>query len=512
MVANGTVPVVDEWIYIQAAREFAANLRVEISLLSLAVAIFDTLYGGLAVAIVGPSFSTFTVASSVLAGMAGVAFYGMLRNLDVGPNVAGIAVGALMMGFLPFAMNTTFMTDGHAVSLTILSASIIARSGMRSGAPTAWLLLAGALAGFAYLSRPGAIAVILGAVWVLTQRREWKRVFAASIVPAAVLAFHLLSAPALAGARAQVVERMSLPTLNELGHAAQLTLIHAGLVVVPLAPLVVRHLWRRRTMIVWSWFLAVTSVSLSLFLIPIRIGDWLTSAGIFPLDSATVGTRPALLEPGLAPLMLFVIGLVGLVALLHIFASPSHHRPVAVEVALWSAAIASLILNLSSLVPTGGVLLDRYLLPVLPATIFSVATRLPGNAANVATAVSVALLGVVAILSTALTLDGYRAQSAVFRLAQDRIEAGLAYDELDGGAAWTGLHLGKSVTDDDVVLPLGPVWWRKTFANDLEPRFTVVIGNTPSQCTLDSMLVDPIIGQDFLISVVDESCRVAMSN
>lgn len=509
IIAAGVVPISDEWIYIRGARHFAATGSVELSPLSLPNAIFESIYGAIAVLLAGDSYATFSLASVVLAAGGGVAFYDLILRSGVPRSIAAAGTMAYLFGPLFFAINATFMTDGHAINLAVISAALLSR-GIDSERPGVALILAGsAVAGLAYLSRPAAMAVIAGFGLVMALQRQWGALAALLPIPLVVVGWHWhwQLVEGIPTARRMVLESLAAPSLETVGRSAQLFIFQSGSWLLPIAPLVAAGLVAISDKITWRLPLLVGSVLSGLFVLSMpRIGDWVNPTGVFPIDAGTVGARPELTESSALELLTMLVGLILVAAVILLIKARTGSRLPGAEAGLWAAGLASLVLTLLTVEATTGLMLDRYMLIFMPALLFSVMTRCFGHPPQWARASTAALVVVVGVFSVLLAEDGLRTQIGVFETAQAGLAAGIPQHEIDGGAAWTGLQLGHLVTSHEVKLPAsGPLWWRELFAPGIDPKAVVVLGGPVSGCVIESTVIPRSVGPDVTIRLVSVS-------
>lgn len=505
IVAAGVAPISDEWIYIQGARHFAATGSVELSPLSLPNAIFESIYGAIAVLLAGDSYATFSLASVVLAAGGAVAFYDLILRSGVPRFIAAAGTMAYLFAPLFFAINATFMTDGHAINLTVISAALLSR-GIERQKPTPSLILTGsAAAGLAYLSRPASIAVIVGFGVVMLARRRWAFLVALTAIPTVVVGWHWYSQSqgGIPTARRIVLESLAAPSLEVAWQSAQLLIFQSGTWLLPIAPLLLASLVATSDKIPWRVPL-VGAILTGLFVLSMpRIGDWVNPSGLFPIDAGTVGQRPELAGPSAFESVTFLAGLMLVAAVALLTGVRTEGRLPGAEAGLWAAGLASPVLSLVTVEATTGVMLDRYMLTLMPGLLFSVITRCLRHPPRWALASTAALVVTVGLFSVLLARDGFRTQAGVFDMAQAGLAAGTPHHEIDGGAAWTGLHLGHLVTSDEVKLPAsGPLWWREHFAAGLDPKAVVVLGGPVSGCVIESTVIPRSVGPDVAIRLV----------
>lgn len=506
IVAAGVVPISDEWIYIQGARQFAATASLDLSPLTLPNAIFEALYGSLAVLLAGDSFATFSLASVVLAAGGGVAFYDLVVRSGVTRFVAAAGTMAYLFGPLFFAINATFMTDGHAVNLAVISAAVLSRGIDRQQPMPSLIALGSAVAALAYLSRPASIAVIAGFGVVTIVRSQWAILPALLPIPLVVAGWHWYSQllDGIPTARRMVLESLAAPSFEALGQSAKLFIFQTGSWMLPIAPLLAASLVAMSDRITWRVpLIAGVGMSALLVLSMPTIGDWVNPAGVFPIDAGTVGARPELTESSAMELVAIMAGLTLVAAVTLLTKARTGNRLPGAEAGLWAAGLASILLALVTVEASTGLMIDRYLLILMPGLLFSVMTRCSTHPPRWARAFTTGLVITIGLLSVLLTGDGFRTQVGVFDMAQAGLAAGLPDDEIDAGAAWTGLHLGHLVTPDKVKLPAsGPLWWRELFAPGLHPSAVVVLGGPPSGCTTESMVIRRSVGPDVTIRLV----------
>lgn len=507
----GTHPISDDWMYIDAAQTFAETGRVAVSAASVPIAIFEAVFGGIALWIFGGGATTLSFASATLAVVAAVGLHDLLVRSNLAPRIAILITGAFLFSSLFYGLSTTFMTDGHAVSLVVISAALFSRGIDGDPSQRLWLVAGSIAAAAAYLSRPGSLAVVVGVIVVAGARRRWSDLAWALAVPTFAVVTHLVVQQLGGGptARAQVLERLSPPTPSTVVDLVLMVAIHAGIWLLPVAPMLAGALYRWRAQrIVRTLFFGTSLGIVSALLLSGApfLGDWLNPWGLFPIDASMMGSRPPLLGPATYRVMVLIAVVVTAAAVALAFARHSKPRLRAAEIGLWGAATLSALLSLVSLVANSGTMLDRYLVLFLPAVLFSAAVRCLSSAPAPILGLSLALFGLVALISVLLTVDAMRLQDAVFETADAAVAWGIPAQEIDGGAAWTGTQFGPMIEADQVVLPGGPHWWREMYADGLEPRYVVTLNPPDATCVASVVEVPAFIGPDQRVALVDELC------
>jgi hypothetical protein len=260
-------------------------------------------------------------------------------------------------------------------------------------------------------------------------------------------------------------------------------------------PLGLAALWRLPALIsstskrAWLVFATVVAVVLAAapFAPALRlplVPGFLNAAGLGPAWDLHGGRIP-LVGSGARTVITLVCVLAGLVVLLalcrrvRLFRSPTHAAAgVVLSVLLWQAA--------GALAPTvRGTTYDRYLLPLLPLMIALALWAL--RTVRVSIAGAALVTAALAVFSVAGTHDFLTYQAATWQLARETHAAGVPYNTLDAGAAWTGYRLYEFSYKNEVKAALpknlkGPIllsendvpgWWLTFYAHALRPGYTL---------------------------------------
>ena len=87
-------------MYVDAATRFAQTGTIDISALSVPVAIFESVFGGVVVLLFGSSVAALGLGSAFLAAVAGIALYDILRRGGLEQVSAALVTGVFL--FAPF--------------------------------------------------------------------------------------------------------------------------------------------------------------------------------------------------------------------------------------------------------------------------------------------------------------------------------------------------------------------------------------------------------------------------
>ena len=150
-------PIIDDWIYAGSVQHQLATGVFVMPAASQANLVGLTLWGTLWARVFGFSYTTLTWSTLVLALGGLLAFYGLARRVRVPPG--GALVGTALLGLNPLFLHLSysFMTDVPFLALTLGACYGYVR-GLQTRRP-AWLLVAGVLAGWAFLIRQFGILV-----------------------------------------------------------------------------------------------------------------------------------------------------------------------------------------------------------------------------------------------------------------------------------------------------------------------------------------------------------------
>ena len=510
VASTGLLPIIDDWMYVRGAQQFAADGSIVISDQSIPNAIFESVVGGAAITVFGDSLDVLVAVSIVLSAAAALALNDLVIRSG-GHAIAGAtAAAAYLFGPMAFGLSLTYMTDIHGLALAVIAAALYSRGVDET--PVPWLIYsASVVVALAYLSRPGAAAVILGALWVLVSRRDVANLIRSAAIPIVVLATHSIS-QAIGGVpeiRRIQAEAVALPDWNLIGDTVLALIVQVGLlglVFVPAAAAIVASAVRSRRINVPLLAVTIAAAFAVIVFGPPPSGDWLSVTGLLPLDNATIGYRLRIISPVATQALVVALA----VAAGAVLALALRRRQVtqtrSAFIGLWLGGAVALVLTLVGPAQTYDNIHDRYLIVLFPAILLSIAsgwTARPSRTIATATAIAVAVL---AITSSLLAVDGFRIQTEIWHLADSATVVANDVTDVDGGAAWTGWHMGHLVDPDEISLPTGGEWWRQLFGPRIDPRFVVSLLPSDGACTIDSVSVPRILGAPQGVLLLDTEC------
>jgi hypothetical protein len=460
---RANVTMLDDWIYIHQAKEFALHLRLHVYDQTAANGIFDSIWGGVFGMVLGTQLWVFRFSTLVLALIGGIGAYALGRELGGSKNAS--ACGAALVLFNPvyFSLSYSFMTDVHCIVPIILSAYAYVRSLRDDQSSGRWMLAGSALAAVAYLSRPQAALIPLAVVafFVATRRLRIDRAGLATLlrlalVPGVVILVHrgwLRWVNGVPHDQANFVDEFGNEAVRDL---VKLTwrlgvseLMYVGLFSVPIAlgalgaiRGIVRKMGRR-AWIGFGLFAAALVIVVARYhstgwRMP-YLPEWFSQHGLG--DIPLHGVRTTLLD-GTALDLLVVASVVGILVL-GLFAAQrlddpaTNARP---QAALLVAFVVAMILGaIPPSVPFQFVehapSLDRYLLPAITLGIVLGVWALQGVRLN--RVLATAGLAVMVAFSISGTRDAIEMQSAIWDVGHYANSIGIRNNELDGGAAYT---------------------------------------------------------------------------
>ena len=187
----------DDWIYagsVQNTLNTGTFLMPDWSQANLVGLVY---WGVLWAKLFGFSFSVLTYSVLFLAACGQIAFYGILRVLNV-PQW-GALLGTLILGFNPIYLHLSysFMTDVPFLSIELIACYFLLRgvTAASDKLAVAWLLVGSLFAGWAFMIRQFGVLIPIFALIayfalnsVVTRRLAWKRMLPIIVVFAAILA------------------------------------------------------------------------------------------------------------------------------------------------------------------------------------------------------------------------------------------------------------------------------------------------------------------------------------
>jgi 4-amino-4-deoxy-L-arabinose transferase-like glycosyltransferase len=486
VAAQWRVPVLDDPIYAEAAFDFARTGQIVIPDLSGPSAVFEAVWGGLFARVFGLNYGVLRVASLVLALASVPALFWALRLLGASSLLSTLGAAAYLFNPMFFSISNSYMTDGHAVALSVMAIALITRGMIRSDRANLYIAVGGLVAAIGFLSRQQALIVPIAAAMSLIFSKadhRWQKIAVVSTPTLmAIVGLRLWFAarpePAIRGL---INEDVGRRTVSELGWIAGTSLklwaMYLGVFLLVLLPMLIGTLIRNRKLVTKPLAVANTVGLGILYVDAIRRLDyvlnhdtWWTSTGLGAIDRSLLGERPPLVSTEILfilTLAAFVTTSIGIAVVLGTGRFPTAKRFLlfAIIGVAGSAFTGALAFHL---VP-----LDRYWLPMLPLAILLVVPNLLARIWSVATTtLCVVALG---LISIAGTRDSLILGQASVNLANELTPYPIQANELDGGAPWIALTFGVPAIDIETFGLERVPFWVAFFHPELRPQFGIAL-------------------------------------
>lgn len=505
----------DDWVYSRSVEILIAEGRVRILDLSVVTLVWQTLWGGLFAAILGPTFGAMRLSTVVLSALGGLACYWGCRQ--VGAERGRSALGAALYLFNPilFSLSYTFMSDAQFVALLTIATAFYLRGLRPDRASVVFTLVGSFVAGLAFLERqqgaliPLAVAISLVLSGRMRPNRAGVGLFAQVVaLPAAMTVAYYLwfrfihGIPSAQGDFLQKVKDAGIDGAVLL--ASRLSIIEAtyvGLFVAPLAvaallalPRLLRAMRPLGWLIfsLWAFFVVGGTAIfwqsgrrmpyIPHFLAPNGVGSydlrggrpWLI--GQLGMDIATIVCAGSALLFGLFLCLQLgkrgtpPLGAGGLVV------APAKNATardpfragagLTLAIAFWQilgVLPQSFTFREWTFRGLNAPSLDRYLLTLLPLSIILAFWAIRGM--RVAIPAAWVLTVAMALFSIVGTRDFLTFHQTVWEFAQQvTVEEGVPLTMLDAGAAWDGYHLYEYSIANDIHTSAPLPWWIGLFA------------------------------------------------
>lgn len=511
--ASGDFPLNDDWAYATTTRAFSRTgvfTPSSWSSIPLLTQVLVALPVCAATACGSDDLRLVTLLAAMLLFAATVVLVAGKRPTMGLPLLAGAVVA-----FNPVVLTLafTFMSDTLFAALMTVGAILFMRSIERNSTPLAVLGTATAIA--ATLTRQLGLCLPLAFLAVacirMASARSWRRQALPALLPlaACVIALMALKAwlratgrlPALYDVKSSLlVETLHSPvaSLLRVGHNLSVIVTYMGLFTLPMllatrAPPATSRAGRDRTRsaprLVAGLVTALAILDLaSLHRLMPSGGNVLVPQGVGPLllrDSAILGTGGVAPLPSTFWVAVTLLGLLGAFLLTErvvagvqsLFAAPASPEP------SWSfdrSRLSILFAAVAALSYVAPLLLipfyDRYLVPLLPLTLFFLVATSPGAArAYWRSACAASLCGLISAYAV-LAVHDYMAWNRARWQAIADLEArpGVGADRIDGGMEYNGL---RSYRPDYVVQDGKSWWWVDN--DDYQVTFEPVPGREP---------------------------------
>jgi len=494
---SGDFPILDDWAYGHAVRTLVAEHRFQLTDWTSVPLAAQLLWGALFCLPAGFSFTALRVSTLVLAWLAGVGVYALMRTLGADRLVAVAAAAALLFCPVFFGLAFTFMTDVPFVACAVWGCVFAARY-IIGGGRADWPAAAAAFTAATLIRHIGvavaagatvAVIVRIGDAWDgshtgprpvrhVSNRRYWSAAAITLIPLVALLAYNAILARIGTPALYHFRDAELAATLAHPLHAARLlqirslqSYVYLGLFLSPVLCFVSARLPRVP-------LIALTVLPAAVFLIARHrlplVGTTWHDLGLNPIN---LPRRD--LWPTMPPAVWYVLTLVGIaggaVALSAILgrwrtvgdASPRRDRATALVCAapLLCYFVPSALLS---------DFMDRYLLTPLGLALALLAAFGVLNARSRGRAIAATvILGMAAVFDVSAMHDFLSYNRARWTAIHDLVARGMPAASIDGGTyevnGWINYRPGSvfargrdrwydgSVDSPAAVLSLGPL-------------------------------------------------------
>ena len=493
----------DDFAYIWAAKVLAATGHVVYTGAATAMLTWQLYLGALFIKLFGFSFTVVRASVTLVSLMSTAMLHRIFLRMGLGDWNASIVTLSIVLSplFLPLA--TTFMSDvpGLMAVLVCLYFCLRAIQTQSERATIAWLVAAAVsndlLGTVRQISWLGALVLVPSAAWCLRRRRG---------VPVTALALWLLSLVFIAGCM-HWFEQQPYALHEDLFfsyHRGQLmqvwTLALAAIfTVLPvLSAFALPSSALRSSVRYWTLFAGALAGCGILLLDHSRGFDSVSSLIVFYAGAVPFMVKLALTGLSFACLFCFVAELRG--AISNVIAGAPSSVPTgaaAVPARTWIVLLGPFTCAYMFLVVTRDAVWPRYLVTVLPMFVLLLLWVYTRNAPQRRLPmVSVAVIGVFAILAVANTHDMFAYVSASNAAVNNVMSAGIPRTAIEGGFGldgWAQLEVTGYVNDSRVPLPVGAYRPRKPsgtppechnwffdWTPSIQPRFEIT--SSPSSC------------------------------
>lgn len=470
----------DDFLYARSVQILLRDGDLRILPAAAVTGVFQILWGALFSGVFGDTLGVLRAATVTFALLGGLAMYGLCRELGVTRGRSALGAAIYLFNPLSFVLSYTFMTDAYLLTLITIAAWCYVR-GLRGDTVDArWTVAGSVVAGLAFLVRQPGILVVVGVLTYLVASGRLGRGVEAlrtaarvALAPAVIVAAYVIWFRFVHGVPEgsnQVGFFKAFPDAGlggiwELGQRlVVLGAIYVGLFVLPVA---VAALWRvpelARRLGTWRWVVLGVIVA-GVFLL--AVGDFapfdvrrpwspqfFRQAGLGPTDLR--GGRPPVLDDTTRDVILVlgavsaVVAAIALLRRLRPLRTPGGAGPgVLGATAIW---LALGVLAPSLPLRDGSYSYDRYFLPLLPVLVALLLWAL--RPVRLFTPLAWAVVLLMGGFSVAGTHDHLTYQETTWDVAARAHADGVAYVDIDGGAAWDGYRLyeysyGNKVTID----------------------------------------------------------------
>ncbi len=431
-------PILDDWTFARSAEKIVSGVGFvpsEIAQMTLATHAY---WGAFFLVILGPGFTSLTIANMVMSVVAVVTFYLLLRRLDFTAQLSLTGVAVLALNPYYLNLSYSYMTEITFVALLLLTCLFYVE-GLRGSEIYLWV---GSLfATLLFLARQFGLAAPLAVVlWLLLAHRwSWRRLAAVALLPAVAAIVYFAWSRGFGTTFSGSVGREEILGLvrdpgtwvTRASHFIYLETFLPGLMV----PLFVR---------VRHWKLALL---LSLAVALVVFGLWQVKSNIVQQGQGSVDELSyewlRLMLPN--PVIIYCVG-----------AALSTWLAVGLVERGWPGAVALLrrkrepdgftFLYITGIILFTGTylvslgFLDRYWMPLWPIIIVAGLVQFKGRSLG-GLGLTFAVLAVTAAFGVLLHLDQYDALAARWQGGTMLVAQGVPYEKIENGAEWDGYYL-----------------------------------------------------------------------
>ena len=491
------VPVGDDWVYTRSVEMLVEEGRLEILDLSVVTLVFQVLWG----ALFSPfevSFPSTRLSTIALVLLITAALYALCRDMSISRQRSALGAAIYLFNPLTFGLTFTFMTDPHFTALLVISAWLYIRGLRPWQISPRTVLLASAIASFAFLVRqqgiliPAAVGVFLLSAGQSRPNAEGARMAALvaglpglTIVLYYAWLFLIHGAPEQQGAFLdEMIGAGTRESRILVSRMIYIALAYTGFFVLPITLAAVSTLRSLRVPGSWSGrILAVAWLSALIAgaIVFIQAGRYMPyipqyagPQGIGPTDLH--GGRPWLLNGQALTLLTLVTLISSAMFILIVAIQLSDQAPT-------GSASASLLCVIGSWQFIGAlppsfhfrnwiISVNRYLLPLVPISIVLLLWALNGK--KIVLPIAWTSSAVIAAFSIIGTRDFLVFQHATWQMAEKAVDSGVPLVQLDAGASWDGYHLYDYSLEHDIDqrTPGGP-WWTDLFGPATDSTYVV---------------------------------------
>jgi hypothetical protein len=437
---NHRFPLIDEWAFAREALDFARGGGIHYDGWASMPQLGQWLWSVPFVAAFGANLFALRLSTIVLGWLGLVAFYDLLRQLNVAAWQAAFATAAFALNPLFFLAQGTYMTDVPAVSFALMALCLYGRAFQRHDprllAPAAIVAVLGAMTREHAIAAPLTAGIVLAGTRELRRRAGWVISVLAPVMVGAATHFWFMSRPDIQPMPPEV------PDLFRLAFTPWFIIHTLGLAALPVLLL---DPWPRS----WPRFGIALAATLGIAYFWYKHGDLFAFDGLFPY---TIG----LIDPHGVYSMNIVVGATARDAMLSLKAE-------ALLTLAGCVGAAALIDRLPTRLRGGNLLLifglfqtiplfvtralyDRYLIFLIPSGLYVVLTDQSEVVSRAWRRIRAeAALALFALASVGLMHDWLAWNTARWNVGRRAIERGIDPWDIEGGFEWNGWYGPKPV-------------------------------------------------------------------